>query len=174
MPAIPRPAPGEHAPYYSDYVDQVRGDDALQHMAAEAERMQRTLAGLDDARAAHRYAEGKWSVKQVVGHVLDGERVFAYRALAFARGDTGELPGMDQDAWMDTAGFDARPIADLVDELRHVRSGTLSLFRSFSPEACARTGTASGNRFTVRSLVWITAGHATHHMNVLSRRYGVG
>ena len=173
MHTIARPTPSEHAEYYGLYVSQVKGDDVLRHIADEIESMHRSLVAVGEEDAGHRYAQGKWSIKQVVGHLLDAERVFSYRALAFARGDAGELPSMDQNEWMAAADFDASRFTDLIEELRHLRLATLSLFKSFSPAACARTGVASGNTFTVRSLVWITAGHATHHMNILRQRYDV-
>lgn len=170
---IAKPTGDEHAQYYASYIAQVRGDDAWRHMADEAETMQAALGAIDEARSTFRYAAGKWSIKQVVGHMIDAERVFGYRALTFARGDTTALPGMDQDEWMTHSEFDARPFPGLVEELRRVRLATLSLFEGFAPAAYLRTGIASGNRFSVRALAWIVAGHATHHMHVLRERYGV-
>jgi|SRR5690606_8307288 len=174
MDALLRPAPGEHAAFYRPYVDQVPDGDVLRWLAERGAATHRLLGAVDDARVAFRYAPGKWSVKQVVGHMIDAERTFAYRALAFARGERAALPSMDQEEWMAAAGFDARPFADLVEELRAVRAASLCLFRSFTPEVAARTGIASGCSFTVRSLVWIVAGHEAHHLRVLAERYGIG
>jgi hypothetical protein len=109
----------------------------------------------------------------VLGHVCDNERVFAYRALRFARGDPAPLPDYDENATVPPARFDERPIADLLAEWRTVRAATLSLFRSFDEAALARTGVARGLRFSVRAVVWVAAGHARHHLDVLRDRYGV-
>jgi hypothetical protein len=173
MLTIPRPTAAEHADYYARYVSQVPGDDALAHLAARAEPLHALLVSIGEKQSQYRYAPDKWSIKQLVGHIADGERVFAYRALAFARGDQGALPSMAQDEWMAGADFDARSFASLVEELRCVRQATLALFGSFTPAVLARNGTASGNQFTVRSLVWIVAGHEMHHVNVLRERYGI-
>lgn len=168
-----RPAPTEHAEYYGGYVSQVPDGDVLVTLTRQAEVTRRTLIGIGEQRAGHRYAPGKWSIKEVVGHIIDGERLFAYRALAFARRDPGALPSMDQDQWMAAADFDRRPLVDLIDELWHLRHATLGLFRGFDVGTLARTGVASDNSFTVRSLVWITAGHEIHHVKILAQRYGV-
>jgi len=173
MNRIARPASDEYPSFHAPYVAAVTGDDALQHMVAEAEAMQKSLAALGEEGAHHRYAPGKWTIKQVVGHMLDGERTFSYRALVFARGDAGRLPAMDQEAWMAAADFDHRTFAQLVNELRHLRLATIAMFDGLPPAALDRTGHAGDFRFTVRGLVWITAGHAAHHMNVLRQRYGV-
>ena len=174
LPRIARPAATEYAEYYRRYIEQVPGDDVVQHLRAQGEATHALLVGIGEQGSAFRYAPGKWSIKQVVGHMIDGERLFSYRALAFARGDRGALPSMEQEEWMAAAGFDARPFASLVEEFRRVRLATLALFTSLTPEACARTGIASDNRFTVRSLVWIVAGHEMHHLGVLRERYGIG
>ncbi len=170
---IARPAPTEHAEYYYNYVGQVPGDDALSHLVAQAAVTHDLLVGVGEERSAYRYASGKWSIKQVVGHMIDGERLFSYRALAFARRDQGALPSMEQDEWMAAADFDERSFASVVEEFRCVRAATIPFFTSLSKDALTRTGVASGNRFTVRSLVWIVAGHEMHHLRILRDRYGV-
>lgn len=171
---IARPAPTEHADYYSGYVSQVPGDDAMRHLVTQATVTHDLLVGVGEKLSTHRYAPGKWSVKQVVGHMIDGERLFSYRALAFARKDQNTLPSMEQDEWMAAANFDERSFASLVEEFRCVRAATIPFFGSLTPEALVRTGVASGNRFTVRSLAWIVAGHEMHHLRILRERYGVG
>jgi uncharacterized damage-inducible protein DinB len=173
MPILARPGPVEHADYYSRYVAAVPEGDVIAHLAAQVERTQALLRSVGEARAAHRYAPSKWSIKQVVGHMADTERVFTFRALAFARRDPSPLPSMEQEAWMAGADFDARPLRQLAEEFHAVRQATLALFSSFTPDVLARTGTASGNRFTVNSLVFIVAGHELHHLAVLAERYGV-
>jgi hypothetical protein len=174
MQPIHRPSPTEHAEYYAGYINQVPGDDALRHLVAQAPRTHELLVGVGEKASTHRYAPGKWSIKQVVGHLIDGERLFVYRALAFARKDQGALPSMEQDEWMAAADFDARSFASLVEEFRCVRAATIPFCASLTPDVLARQGVASDNRFTVRSLVWIVAGHEMHHLRVLRERYGVG
>ncbi len=122
----------------------------------------------------HRYAPGKWSVKQVVGHLCDGERVFAYRALRFARADRTPLPGFDETLWVPEGNFDARPIDDLALEYRAVRSASIALFASLAPEALARIGVANDTPMSVRALAWTIAGHELHHRGLLIERYGLG
>ena len=168
-----RPAASEYAEYYGGYIGHVPDGDVLSRLASQGEATRKLLMGVGESRAAHRYAADKWSIKQVIGHLVDGEWLFGYRALAFARRDPGALPSMDQDAWMAAAEFDRRPIADLIDALWRVRQATLSIFSDFDTATLARGGIASGNPFTVRSLVWITAGHELHHLRILGERYGV-
>lgn len=174
VPRIPRPAPAEHIPYFGKYIALVPGDDALPGLAGQLADTLALLAPLDDARALHRYAAGKWSVKEVIGHVADCERVFAYRALHFAREDATPLPGFDENAWAPAGRFDARPLAELLDELRAVRAATVALFRSLDARALGRTGVANGNPITPRALAWIACGHELHHRGILRERYGVG
>jgi len=171
--AIPRPAADEYVVYYGKYIAKVPGEDALLTLASHIEGLHPGLRGLDDAQAMHRYGPGKWSVKEVLGHLCDAERVFAYRALRFARADVTPLPGFDESSWAPRSGADQRPVADLADELRAVRAATVALFRSFDPEMLARRGEANGNPVSVRAIAWIIAGHALHHEEVLRERYGL-
>jgi hypothetical protein len=172
--AIPRPGADEHIDYYGTYIAKVPGDDALPTLAAHIETWVPSLRTLTDAQALHRYAPGKWSVKEVLGHVADGERVFSYRALRFGRADTTPLPGFEENEWVPAAGSDRRPVADLVEELRAVRAATVALFRSFDGDALVRRGDANGHAISVRALAWIIAGHAIHHQAILRERYGLG
>jgi len=171
--AIPRPAPGEYAPYYGRYIEKVPTGDLIGTLEGQARDTQGLLAGLTDAKALHRYAPGKWSIKEVVGHVTDAERVFSYRALRFARADKTALPGFDENAWVPPASFDARSLKDLAAELDAVRRATVALFRGFDAAALARSGTASDNLVSVRAIAWIIAGHERHHVGLLHERYGV-
>jgi hypothetical protein len=170
---IARPDPSEYVPYYGRYIDKVPGDDALASLATQIEDSLRLLRGLDEARALHRYADGKWSVKEVVGHLCDAERVFAYRALRFGRGDTTDLPGFDETLYVPAGAFDRRPIADLADEFECVRRASIALFRSFDDAALIRRGLANGQPVSVRGLAWIIAGHERHHVGLLRERYGL-
>lgn len=171
---ITRPAADEYNPYYGRYISQVPGDDALAALAAQLGETLALLAPLDDARALHRYAPGKWSVKETLGHLADAERVFAYRALRFARADATPLPGFDENRYVPAGRFDARPIEALRGELAAVRAANLALFRSFDAAALARRGEASGHPVSVRALAWIIAGHERHHGALLRERYGLG
>ncbi len=170
-PLIPRPAPGEHGAYYARYVEAVPDGDLLRTLEDQAEATLALLREVGAARGGFRYAPGKWSVREVVGHLADTERVMTHRALRFARGDEAELPGFDQDAYVAAAGFDRRSLADLAEELADVRKATLKLFGGMDVEAFERGGVASGSRVTVRALAWITAGHERHHQRILRERY---
>ena len=170
-------ADDEHAPYYGRYVERARqaiGEgDAVAHLTAQGERTAALLSGLSSEQAGYRYEPGKWSVREVVGHMADTERIMAYRALRIARGDETALPGFDQDVFMAASGFDARTLEDLAGELAAVRRATVALVASLDDAALARRGTASGNPVTVRALVAIIAGHELHHLAILHERYGL-
>lgn len=172
MPRYRPPAAGEHAPYYATYTDLVRDEEVLDVLAAQPADLDRLLAGAA-GRGDHRYAPGKWSVKEVLGHVADAERVFAYRALAIARLAPGDVPGMEQDEWMAAADFASRTLDDLGAELHAVRAASLALFRGLGDDALARRGLASGVEFTVNAIAWIVAGHWRHHWKILEERYGL-
>ena len=172
MPVSPgRPSSTEYAPFYAGYVDQVEGDDILTVLSDQRAGTLSLLRGLTEEQGAHRYAPGKWSVKEVLGHVTDGERIFTYRALSFARGESQGQPGFDQDAYVDVAKFDRRSLVSIGDEYESVRRATLTLFESFGEEAWQRVGIANGVSFSVRGIAFITAGHEAHHIKVLRERY---
>jgi hypothetical protein len=170
-PAPARPESNEYAAYYERYVSLVPEGEVVETLERQGAETLALLRSLPEERGAHRYEPGKWSVKQLVGHLNDGERIFSYRALAFARGDSQPLPGMEQDEWMAGVDFDARSLADLADEFEAVRRSTVLLFRHLSPEAWARRGTASDNEVSVRALAYIIAGHEVHHVRILRERY---
>lgn len=166
-----RPEPSEYAPFYETYVSKVGDGDIIEILRTSGSLAVETFAGVPEDRLDHRYAEGKWSVREVIGHVIDAERVFAYRVLRFARGDQTPLPGMDQEVFMAGADFGRRSLRSLVDEFRHLRAANVALFASFSGVELARGGVASEMGVTVRALVYIIAGHAIHHLGVLEQRY---
>jgi len=169
---IKAPDAGEYPSFYETYVSLVPGEGgvvvALEQQLAE---MLALLGGLSAAQADSRYAPGKWSVKELVGHVIDSERVFAYRALSFARGDTAPLPGFDQDVFAGHANFGACSVPDLAAEFEHVRRANLHLFRQFDEEAWGRRGVANNSEITVRALAYAIAGHELHHREILRTRY---
>ena len=168
-----RPVAGEHIPYYGRYIALVPAGNLAGLLAAQHAVTQRLLAPLSDARALHRYAPGKWSIKEVVGHLADAERVFAYRVLRFARADVTPLPGFDENTYVPVADFDRRPLADLAAEYAAVRSATHALIAGLEEAAWVRQGTANGDTVSVRALGCITAGHELHHVAILRERYGV-
>lgn len=169
---IPPPGADEHAPYYAKYVALV-GPDALEALVSQARSTAALLAATPESLGDHRHAPAKWTVKDVVGHLADAERVFAYRALRVGRGDTTDLPGFDEDAYVPAGRFDRRTLADLAAELATVRVATLALFRSFDAGALARRGTANGQPISVRALAGIIAGHERHHVGMLRDAYGL-
>lgn len=171
---IPKPQTDEYAPYYSRYIELVPGDDALPALRSQIEVTLRLLSGLSDAAALHRYESGKWTIKQVVGHLCDAERVFSYRAVRIARGDQTPLPGFDEKSFAEHGDFDARMIAGLCQEFGAVRAATLALFGSLGAEALARRGTASNAAVSTRALAWMIAGHELHHVKILRERYRIG
>ena len=176
MPAtfqIQRPATSEYNPYYQKYVAGVPEGDLLETLQQQGAETVRLLRGITDEKSQYAYAPGKWTIREAVGHVTDAERVFTYRALAFARGDESPLPSFDENRWAEVSNATHRSIEDHVDDFIAVRASTLALFRGFTPADFARAGTASGNRVTVRALAWIIAGHERHHVTILRERYGV-
>jgi hypothetical protein len=173
---LPRPAAGDAAPYYFRYIDRVPDEDVLSLLERGLAETRRVLAGIVGAggeRETFRYEPGKWSVREVVGHVLDAERVFGFRALHMARGADTALPSLDEDEWVPTSGAGARPLAEMLDELELVRRGHLAMFRAFDAAAWERTGVASDVLFRVRAFPFILAGHEIHHREVLAERYAV-
>lgn len=171
--ALTPPEAGEFAPSFGRYIDMVRGSDLREVLASQPDALRATGDGLSEADALHRYAEGKWSVKEVIGHLNDTERVFSYRALRIGRGDTTPLPAFDENAYVAAAGFDRRPLGDLIDEFETVRRQTLSLLAGLDEEGWRRMGVASGKPISTRALFYITAGHVRHHLRLLESRYGL-
>lgn len=166
-----RPESTEAAQYYFTYIDKAVGDDALQAMQSQLDEYLPLLTRIDEEKSLHRYAPGKWNIRQVLNHVSDTERSFAFRAVWFARGFDTALPSFDPDTAAGGAQADAVPWAAHVEEFRRVRLATISLFENLPPDAWMRTGVASGKTFTVRALAFLIPGHATHHFDILRERY---
>ena len=166
-----RPAPGEFAPYYARYVDAVPDGDVLETIETHLDAWVELLDRFGEARAGHRYAPGKWSVKEVIGHLADAERIFVYRALCAARGESGPLPAFDENAYVARADFDRRTLNSLLGEFTAVRRATLSLFRNLDDEALARRVVANNQPVSARAIAWIAAGHERHHARLLEERY---
>jgi hypothetical protein len=166
-----RPKPGEAIPYYFTYIDQVPGTDVLSTLEAQVEDALQFSSQISEEKSLYRYAPDKWSIRQVLNHVTDTERAFAFRALWFARGFESAIPGYDQNIAADGARADQVSWAAHLEEFRSVRLATVALFRNMPPKAWTRSGIASDNLFTVRALAYITAGHLAHHMRIIRERY---
>ena len=171
MPDFDRPAHSEYAPFYRTYVDPLPDSDVVAQLRQQREEVAGFLTGLTPEEETFRYAPDKWTAREVVGHVVDAERVFALRALWFARGDQEPQPGFDENAWATRSNAAERPMADLVAEFTALRTANVAMLEGLDPGAGARTGTASGRPVSVRALVWIMAGHARHHLELLRTRY---
>lgn len=169
--SIGRPQPGEYAPYFDRYISLVKGDDILEILDEQRRQFLLLMSGRSEQDGNFRYAPGKWTVKELIGHVNDAERIFAYRALRIGRGDQTPLEGFEQDPYVQNAEFNARTLEDLIEDYIAVRRATLSLLRSFPPEAWKRTGTADNKPVTARALAYMIAGHDLHHRSILEERY---
>lgn len=168
---IGRPQEGEAAPHYLTYINQVVGDDVIATIEGQLGESLAFFSGIGEDRSLDRYAPEKWSIRQVLNHVTDTERAFAFRALWFARGFESPLPGYDQNVAASAAEADRVSWGAHLKEFERVRQSSISLFRNMPSEAWMRTGIASNNRFTVRALAYVIAGHVAHHISVLRERY---
>jgi len=173
-----RPTPAEHAPFASTYIDATATAlaagghaDVLALLESQRRAWEALLAPLEPTMASHRYAPGKWTLAESILHVTDTERVFSYRLLRVARGDSTPLPGFDQDAWVPESRADRRSLIDLAAELSMVRGATLALVRSLDETALGQMGTASNHPVSARALVWMIAGHSAHHLLLTRERY---
>ena len=168
---IARPEPGEYAPYYDRYISLVQGTDILGTLDAQRRQMVLLLSGRDEKDGDFRYAPNKWNAKEVLGHVCDTERIFAYRALRIARGDQTPLAGFEQDDYVRNGPFASAPIGEMVEDYIAVRRATLTLLRNLDEAAWTRRGVANKNEVSVRALGYIIAGHEVHHRRILEEKY---
>ena len=166
-----RPSKNDYAEYYHKYIQELDSDDILKILGNQLISSLELFKSIPEERANYRYAEGKWSIKELLGHIIDTERIFAYRALCFARGEKQHLPGMEQDDYVREAEFDKRQFTDMIKEYELVRRSNLLLFKSFSEMELNRRGTASNNEVTVLAILFIIAGHELHHIKVLKEKY---
>lgn len=166
-----RPAHSEASEYWFSYINQVPDGEILATLRAQSDSALAQLRAIDETRSRHRYAHGKWSIRELAAHITDCERLFVARAWWFARGFESELPSFDDTIASAAAESDRMPWAHHLEDFRVVRGATLTFFEGLPAAAWDRTGLASGSRFTVRSLAWIAAGHAAHHLKVLAARY---
>ena len=170
---IERPAASEYAPFYAGYIASLPDGDILDILERQTSELRQLAAAAPADRETFRYGDGKWSVREVVGHMIDGERVFSYRTLRFSRGDQTPLPGFEENQYVAASTFDRRPLSSLIEELVLLRQANLALLRGLAPDDWTRTGTANGHSVSVRALAFIMAGHVRHHLDILRDRYGV-
>jgi hypothetical protein len=166
-----KPAKGEFLPYYEKYINLVASGDILSTLSTQMAATQALLHSLPASVATYRYAPGKWSVNELIGHLIDSERIFAARALRFARNDATPLPGFEQDDYVSNSSFDSYPLGELASELESVRESTIFLFKHLQEDAWMRRGIANGAEVSVRALAYIIAGHELHHREMLQARY---
>jgi hypothetical protein len=170
MSAAIQPDPSEYAPYYGKYVTLVN-QPVLEALEEQAGSTAALLSSLTEEQGNHRYGQDKWTIKEVIGHLADTERIFAYRALRISRGDATPIEGFDQDGYVRMGGFNSLALTSVAADFSAVRSSTLTLFRSLSEDAWARRGTANKNEVSVRALAFIAAGHELHHIDILKKKY---
>jgi len=168
---IARPQSSEYAPYYSRYIDRVPDGDLVELLRGQIGETLALLRAIPEDRASYRYEPGKWSIKEVVGHLADVERIMGYRMLRIARGDSTPLPGFDENAYVPAANFDARSLTSLAHEFEQVRGATIAFLETLDPDAAARQGSANNLEISARALAYIIAGHERHHVAILRERY---
>ena len=170
---IDRPAPSEYHPAFERYVSRVSEIDALPALERQPAEMRALLGGLSEERAGFRYAPGKWSIREVLGHVTDAERVFGYRALCVARGDATPLPGFEENDYAANAGHDRYALREILDEFELLRRANVSMLAHLDGGAVLSVGSANGSPVSARALAYIMVGHVRHHLAVLASKYGV-
>ncbi|MCO6479390.1 MAG: DinB family protein [Phaeodactylibacter sp.] len=175
MKTIPKPKPGEYPAYAEMYLKWIPDDgNLLGHLQSNFETVKSFILSLPESRLLHRYAEGKWTIKEVLLHIIDDERIYAYRALRFARNDKTPLPGFEQDDYTPFSGANDRDISSIMDEYESVRKATITLFAGLPEESLQRGGVADGKPVTVRALGYHLAGHEMHHLNIIREKYLTG
>jgi hypothetical protein len=166
-----RPEPNEYEPHYEKYIGRVPDGDIISILNAQMENTLSFLRTISEEKASYSYAPGKWTVKQVLGHIMDTERVFAYRALCIGRNDKSWLPGFEQDDYVENANFDRRTLQSLIEEMAAIRHATVELFKHFTDEEWRRRGIANQKEISARALAYNIAGHELHHLEILRSRY---
>ena len=169
--AIGRPDGSEFAEYYTGYIGKVPGADIMSFLQSQLESTATLIRGIDDAKGGYRYAASKWTIKELLGHIIDTERVFAYRALVFSRNDATPLPGFDQEPWAKSANHANVPMTELAAEFESVRRASICLFRNMAAEDWMRQGIGNNKKMTTRAAAYIIAGHTQHHLDILKERY---
>lgn len=172
MKLIPKPRAGEYAPYTMMYIGLLPDDGLiLKHLQDNLEHTIRFICSLPEEKLTYRHAEGEWTIKEILVHIIDDERIYCYRALRFARNDTTELPGFEQDEYVPYSGANDRDREEIIEELTFVRKATITFFKSVAEEALTRKGFGSGNIMSVRAAAYHIAGHELHHINSIKENY---
>lgn len=166
-----RPQINEHPAYYTHYIGLVKGDNILKQLEDQVIDIQAIISEIPEEKENYAYAPGKWTIKEVLGHIIDTERIMAYRALRFARKDKTALPGFDENEYVANSDYNKRTLYDIAHEFAIVRESNLALFKHFNEEALDQRGTANNNEATVRAILFMIAGHANHHLNVIKTKY---
>ena len=166
-----RPDKSEYDPYYERYVSLVENDDIIDRLASQPTALQDLFTAVPEEKGTYAYAEGKWSIKDLLGHLIDGERMFAYRMFRISRGDQTPIEGFEQDGYIENAHSNQRSFADLLDEFSSLRRANMIFFSNLNDEALSRIGTANNVHISVRALIYIMAGHVEHHLDILKERY---
>ena len=169
--SLTRPPAGEYHEFYHGYVSKIDAEDILNCLQKQREIYLNLLNSIDESLGDHQYAPGKWTIKQVINHMNDTERIFTYRALALSRGESNAIPGYDHNAYVDAVDVSNRTLADLSQEFETIRAATLSFYGNLPQSYGARMANVNGNPMSVRALAFITAGHLQHHMDILTERY---
>ena len=166
-----RPEKNEYAPHYETYIGKVPDRDIFDLLSQQIKTVQDVFKNISEEKSLFGYAQGKWTIKQLLGHVNDVERIFAYRALRFSRNDKTALPGFEQDEFINQSNFNNVKLSDLVDEFVKMRESNIAMFKNFSEEMWTRRGTASKNEMSTRAVPYVLFGHAQHHLDILKERY---
>jgi uncharacterized damage-inducible protein DinB len=171
MKNLQKPETTEYAPFYGTYINKLPETDILTLLSEQVEEVLATCSSATEAEAEKPYAEGKWSLKELLQHMIDTERIMTYRALCFSRGERHSLPGFEENEYAENSDANRRNLSDILDEYRLNRQSTLALIKSFSPEMVLKTGNANGNPVSVRAVIWMIAGHESHHLGIIKSRY---
>lgn len=166
-----RPETHEFAPYYNTYISLIEGNDVLNVLDAQSAELRAAVGNLEEERGSYTYEAGKWSIKELLSHIIDGERIFAYRILRISRGDETPIEGFEQDDYIATSNANNRSFVEMLDEFELTRRGNILMVKNIDDEGSKRIGTASGNPISVRAMTYIMAGHVTHHLRILQERY---
>lgn len=166
-----RPTIHEYAAFYNTYVEMVPKGDIIKIMKKQCDQIKKLLSDVSPKKSLFRYAPGKWCIREVLGHMIDTERVFAYRALRFARNDKNDLPGFDENEYIRQSNYSEVKLKELIEEFCSMRHSNIIMFKNFPDDFEMRKGTANGNSFTVRAMAYIMTGHVNHHLNVLKEKY---
>ena len=166
-----RPEKGDYPEYFETYFQNIKDENPIELMVSQKKELLNLLSTTNENEANYSYTDGKWSIKEVLGHLIDSERVFCYRAVAIARGETQPLPGFEQDDYVNGGNFNSRELTDLIDEYQKIRDASIPLFKSFDETDYNKRGIANNNPLTVRAVLFLIPGHEKHHINILKERY---